>query len=74
MINIYRSSGTGMTEINEFEAGSWISAVAPTEAEISQLENELSIDRGFIRSALDEEESSRIESDEGQTLIVFHNR
>ncbi|MBP5604832.1 MAG: magnesium transporter CorA family protein [Ruminiclostridium sp.] len=71
MINIYRSSGTGMTEINEFEAGSWISAVAPTEAEISQLENELSIDRGFIRSALDEEESSRIESDEGQTLIVL---
>ncbi len=60
-----------MTEINEFEAGSWISAVAPTEAEISQLENELSIDRGFIRSALDEEESSRIESDEGQTLIVL---
>ena len=71
MINTYKSSGTAMTEVEEFDPGCWISAVAPTEAEISKLESELSVDRDFIRSALDEEESSRIESGEGQTLIVL---
>ncbi len=71
MINTYRSAGTGMSEVEDFEPGCWISAVAPTEAEISKLESELSIDRDFVRSALDEEESSRIESGEGQTLIVL---
>jgi len=60
-----------MTEVQDFDAGCWISAVAPTEAEISKLVTELSVDRDFIRSALDEEESSRIENDEGQTLIVL---
>jgi magnesium transporter len=71
MITTYRSAGAGMAEVEEFEPGCWISAIAPTEAEISKLETELSIDRDFIRSALDEEESSRIENDEGQTLIVL---
>ena len=71
MINTYRSAGAGMSEVEDFEPGCWISAVAPTEAEISKLESELSIDRDFVRSALDEEESSRIESGEGQTLIVL---
>ncbi len=71
MINIYRSSETGLAELEELEPGCWISAVAPTEAEISKLETELSVDRDFIRSALDEEESSRIENDEGKTLIVL---
>ena len=71
MITTYKSAGAGLTEVEELEPGCWISAIAPTEAEISKLENELSIDRDFIRSALDEEESSRIENDEGQTLIVL---
>lgn len=71
MINIYKTTDKGMSELDELEAGCWISAVAPTEAEISKLETELSVDRDFIRSALDEEESSRIENDEGQTLIVL---
>ena len=51
MINTYRSAGAGISEVEEFEPGCWISAVAPTEAEISKLETELSIDRDFIRSA-----------------------
>lgn len=71
MITTFRSTEAGMTEVQDFDAGCWISAVAPTEAEISKLVTELSVDRDFIRSALDEEESSRIENDEGQTLIVL---
>lgn len=71
MLRIYKTIENAITETDTLEAGCWISAIAPTEAEISKLENELNIDRDYIRSALDEEESSRIESDEGQTLIVL---
>jgi len=71
MLKIYKTIENAIEETENLEAGCWISAIAPTEAEISKLENELGIDRDYIRSALDEEESSRIESDEGQTLIVL---
>lgn len=71
MLTFYKTVGSGLEELAELEAGCWISAIAPTEAEISMLEDDLGIDRDFLRSALDEEESSRIESDEGQTLIVL---
>ncbi|MGN0589804.1 MAG: magnesium transporter CorA family protein [Ruminiclostridium sp.] len=72
MLKFYKTiDGGSMTEIEELETGCWISAIAPTEAEISKLETELNIDRDFIRSALDEEESSRIESEEDHTLIIL---
>lgn len=71
MLRIYKTIENTIEETDTLEAGCWISAVAPTEAEISKLQNDLGIDRDYIRSALDEEESSRIESDEGQTLIVL---
>lgn len=71
MLKYYKTAGTAIVELETLEPGCWVSAVAPTESEISLLETELGIDRDFIRSALDEEETSRIESEEGQTLIVL---
>lgn len=60
-----------MTQIDEAQAGCWICVTAPTETEISDLEENMHIDRDYIRAALDEEEPSRIESDDGVTLIVL---
>lgn len=71
MLKFYKTESSTIVEVDTLEAGCWVSAVAPTESEISLLENELNIDRDFIRSALDEEETSRIENEEGQTLIVI---
>ncbi len=71
MLKFYKTEANSIVELQDIESGCWISAEAPTEAEISRLENELSIDRDFIRSALDEEERSRIETEENQTLIIF---
>ncbi len=71
MLKFYKTVNNNIVEIPEMEVGCWVSAVAPTETEISTLQNELNIERDFIRSALDEEESSRIESDDGHTLIVI---
>lgn len=71
MLKFYKTEGNTIIETDVLEAGCWVSAVAPTESEISLLETELGIDRDFIRSALDEEETSRIENEDGQTLIVL---
>lgn len=53
------------------ENGCWISAIAPTEEEVSFLVNTLSIDPDFVRAALDEEEASRVDTDdENNTLVI----
>lgn len=70
MIKYYKSVEGHLDEIETVEAGCWISVVSPTETEISDLEDDLGIDRDYVRAALDEEEPSRIEADDGVTLIV----
>ena len=70
MINYYRSIEGKITEIKGIEPGCWISVTDPSETEISDIEEDLHIERDYIRAALDEEEPSRIESDDGVTLIV----
>lgn len=71
MINYYKTIGTKVEEIRGIEDGCWISVIGPSEEEISFLVNELGIDPGFVRAALDEEESSRIETEDDQTLIII---
>lgn len=70
MVNYYRSIEGKIAEIESIEPGCWICLTNPTETEISDIEEDLAIDRDYIRAALDEEEPSRIESDDGVTLIV----
>lgn len=70
MIRYYKTIENRLCEIQSAEPGSWISVVNPTETEISALEEDLGIERDYIRAALDEEEPSRIEADDGVTLIV----
>ncbi len=70
MVKYYRSIEGKVCELEYREEGCWISVINPTETEISDIEEDLNIDRDYIRAALDEEETSRIESDDGVTLIV----
>ena len=71
LINYYKNVDNKICEIERAEAGCWISVINPTETEISELEEDMNIDRDYVRAALDEEEASRIESDDGVTLIVL---
>lgn len=52
------------------EAGCWVSVVDPTAKEMQMLIENYGLDSGFIKSSLDEEESSRVEREEDQTLII----
>ena len=70
MLNFYKTVSGNVVKIDSVEDGCWISAVEPTEQEISRLVNEFGLDTDFVRSSLDEEESSRVESEERQTLII----
>lgn len=70
MIKFYKTVNNVITEIEKAENGCWISVVAPSDEEIRDIIENFGLDAGFVRSSLDEEESSRIESEDDQTLII----
>lgn len=71
MINYYIYENGRMTETDSMSDGCWISVVSPTPQEIKLLIEDMGLDSGFVRSALDDEESSRIEREDDQTLIII---
>ncbi len=71
MITYYKTSANGsLTVTDEPQTGSWISVVEPTEEETAMLINKFGLDSGFVKSSLDEEESSRVEIEDDQTLVI----
>lgn len=70
MIHFYQTQGNCVREISAPVQGCWISVIDPTAQEIQQLIEAYGLDSGFVRSSLDEEESSRIEREDDQTLII----
>lgn len=70
MINIYKTDDQVLHEITELEEGAWIMMTNPTMEESQAIADRLILDTEDIRAALDEEESSRIELNEGYTLIL----
>ena len=70
MLSIYKTVDGRVTQIRGYEPGCWISLTDPTEEELELMVRERGIDPDFIRAALDEEETSRVESYGGQTLII----
>lgn len=71
MINFYKTINDKLQELEVISDGCWVNVVAPTENEIAYLIDNIGVDKGFINSVLDEEESSRIEIDNNQTLIII---
>ena len=71
MISYYKTINSRIRRIDEPEEGCWIDVVNPDEKEINFLVSNFSIEPGFIRASLDEDETSRIESEDGVTLIIL---
>ncbi len=71
MLNYFKTIDGQITAIDAPESGAWISLIAPTEEEINSISKLFNIETDFLRAALDEEETSRIESEDGYTLIVI---
>jgi len=70
MIAYYKTIGSKIEKLNSIEKDCWINVTSPDEREIAFLTTELGLDTGFLKSALDEEESSHIDSEDNQTLII----
>ena len=70
MKKIYLTVDDHLTEINTFEKGCWVHLQTPTREEIEGINARFSLDPTYLQSALDEEESARIERDGDQTLII----
>lgn len=70
MYYIYKSNNGKIEEINTFEPGCWINMVAPSPQELDLMIQQLHVDPSFLNAALDVEETSRIEAEDDQTLIV----
>ncbi len=70
MIHCYKTIDNRLQEIPTLEKGCWVSVIAPSEEEVTYLVEELCIDQDFVRAALDDEESSRIENEDGQILVI----
>lgn len=70
MIKYYKTLDNVITEIDAAESGCWVSCVAPDSDEIAALISDFGLDAGFVKSSLDEEESSRIETEDDQTLVI----
>lgn len=71
MINFYVYENGKMTPKENCSDGCWVSVINPTPQEIKDLIEIYGIDSGFVKSSLDEEESSRIEREDDQTLIII---
>ena len=70
MKRIYLTADDHLTEINTLEKGCWVHLQNPTREEIDGLNARFHLDPTYLRAALDEEESARIERDGDQTLII----
>ena len=72
MLEFYKTFDNVTKRIDQPEPGCWINAVSPDEEEVDYLVHTIGVLPEFVKSSLDEEESSHIDydDDENQTLII----
>lgn len=70
MIEYLKSDGGKMVALEQAEPGCWINLINPTQAEVDSVIVSQQVDAGFVRAALDPEESSRVEVEDDQALLI----
>lgn len=70
MLSIHKTVNGKMSPLDAVEDGCWVNLVYPSEDELRTVSAILGVEPTFLRAALDEEETSRIDSEDGQTLII----
>lgn len=70
MVNYYVTDGGRLRELDDLEPGAWVNLCAPTEEELARVGAALDIDTDLLRAALDEEERSRIDFEDGHMLVL----
>lgn len=70
MINFFRTDDRIIHEEENMVSGTWVNMINPTVTEGEEIARKLDIDLQDLLAALDEEESSRVELEDGYTLIL----
>ena len=73
MIQIYKSeseSNPTLNLIDTVEIGSWINLIAPSNEELILISKKTGVSLEFLRAALDDEETSRIDAEKDSLLII----
>ncbi len=70
MLAIFKTTPEGLERLEEFEPGSWVDLVSPSEEELERVSSELGIPLDLLKAPLDEEEKSRIEFEDGLTHVI----
>ena len=73
MIQIYKSiseTNSSLKVLDSIENGCWINIVAPSEEELILISKKTGVPLTFLRAPLDDEETSRIDFEDGFTLVV----
>ena len=71
MLSIYKTINGKMTRLDSVQDGCWVNLTYPSEDERNTVAVTLGVEPSFLRAALDEEETSRIDTEDGQTLIII---
>lgn len=74
MISVFKTIGEELKkveDINFSESGYWINMVNPSDAELTLISRKFEVPMEFLRAALDEEETSRIDIEDDNTLIIL---
>ncbi|MGN0343238.1 MAG: magnesium transporter CorA family protein [Roseburia sp.] len=72
MINYYRAVNGKVTQLTEAQEDCWINMIQPTEKEVSLVAERYGIEMDAMKSALDMDERSRIETDDNYTMVLVN--
>ncbi|MEG2892276.1 MAG: CorA family divalent cation transporter, partial [Clostridium sp.] len=70
MLQIYKTTENGTHEIDTIEQGSWINLKNPSEEELTLVSEKTGLYLEFLKAALDEEETSRLDFEDAQHLVI----
>lgn len=73
MIQIYKSESelnSNLKTIDTIESGSWINIVAPSDEELILISKKTGVSLDFLKAALDDEETSRIDMEDDCLLVI----
>ena len=59
-----------MTRLDSVQDGCWVNLTYPSEDELNTVAVTLGVEPSFLRAALDEEETSRIDTEEDRKSVV----
>ena len=70
MIKFYKTEDLKIKQIETFERRCWVDLVNPTDDEVEDVCAFSGIPEEMLKAALDEEESARVDTDEGATMYI----